>query len=300
MTPNHVPACDRGGSDIPVHARPAPPRRKSGWPARWPRAVAFALGIALIGAGADRSLAQRPSITAPPTIQIEPASQAPLGIRVDPIGSAPSNAFVRMRGFPTSISLTEGHAIAPGAWAIPLFGLASLRAIVPAGVSGRAEILITLVDVDGNTLAQTRTALVIASIVPEKAPPEPPRALPPVATPAPPMSPPKRVVITPPLSAPSMTADARAQAERMLAIATEKLGLGNIGAARGFLQRAADAGLAEAALKLGATFDPGELAREYPMALSSADVKEAKRWYEKARELGAPEADVRLSRLGAR
>jgi hypothetical protein len=299
LTPNHVPARDRGACDSGAHA--APPRRKPGCTARW---LALALGIALAGAAAPQSFAQRPSITAPATIQIEPASQAPLGIRVDPVGSAPANAFVRLRGFPTSISLTEGHAIAPGAWAIPLFGLAQLRAIVPAGVSGRAEIVITLMDVDGNTLSQTRTALIIAAITPEKAAPEPPRALPPVTAPLPPPAPPKKVVVITPPSAPSspppMTADARAHADRMLAIATEKLGLGNISAARAFLQRAADAGLAEAALKLGATFDPAELARDYPMAVSSADVKEARRWYEKARELGAPEAEVRLGRLGAR
>jgi hypothetical protein len=247
-----------------------------------------------VGAAAQPSTAQRPRISAPVVIQVEPASQALLGIKVDPVGSAPTNSFVRLRGFPTSISLSEGHAIAPGAWAIPLFGLGSLKAIVPAGVSGRAEISITLVDVDGNTLAQTRTALVIAAIIPEKTLPEPPRALPPVASP-PPVAPPKRAALQP--LPPPLTADAKAHADRWLAIATEKLGLGNIGAARAFLERAADAGLAEAALKLGATFDPAELARDYPMATNSANIKEARKWYEKARDLGAPEAEVRLGRL---
>jgi hypothetical protein len=242
-------------------------------------------------------------------IQAEPASQAPLGIKVDPIGALPSNSFVRLRGFPTSVSLTEGHAIAPGAWAIPLFGLSSLKAIVPAGVSGRAEIVITLVDVDGNTLAQTRTALVIAPLPPEqkvaalpppekKVIPEPPRALPPISPPPPPVvEQPKQAAILLPSA---MSADAREKAERMLANAEKHLDQGNIGAARSFLQRAAEAGLAEAALKLGGTYDPAELARMAPLLASSADLKEAKKWYEKARDLGAPEAVTRLMRLGAR
>jgi hypothetical protein len=248
--------------------------------------------LALAGAGTHRAGAQRPEITVPPTIQAAPASQVSLAIKVDPVGSLPSNSFVRLRGFPSSVSLTEGHAIAPGAWAIPLFGLASLKAIVPAGVSGRAEIVITLVDVDGNTLAQKKTALVIVSAPPpEKAAPEPPR--PPGIVVAPPV---KKVAPQPP----SLSDDARAQAERMLDKGIKQLAQGNIGAARSFLLRAADA-LAEAALKLGATYDPAELPRIAPVASASlADPKEARKWYEKARELGAPEAESRLARLGVR
>jgi hypothetical protein len=253
-------------------------------------------GLALTGGGAHRADAQRPEITVPPTIRAEPASQVPLAIKVDPIASLPSNSFVRLRGFPSSVSLTEGHAIAPGAWAIPLFGLASLKAIVPAGVSGRAEIVITLVDVDGNTLAQKKTALVIASAPPpEKAAPEAPR--PPAVLVAPPVPPPVKKVAPLP---PSLPEGAKAQAERMLDKGMKQLAQGNIGAARSFLQRAAEV-LAEAALKLGATYDPVELPRIAPVASASlADPKEARKWYEKARELGEPEAERRLARLGAR
>jgi hypothetical protein len=288
-TPNYAPARDRAGSYALVGV--AQPRPEPERPRRWPRALALVLGVALAGGATHWSIAQQratPRISVPPTIQAEPASQAPLGIKVDPADAVPSSSFVRLRGFPSSVSLTEGHAIAPGAWAIPLFGLSSLKAIVPAGVSGRAEILITLVDVDGNTLAYAKTALVIGSIAPSKtATPEPPRALPPVA-------PPKQ-------DAPSvLSAEARAQAERMLANGLKQLDQGNIGAARMFLQRAAEEGSGEAALKLAETFDPAMLARVAPLAIKSADIKEAKRWYEKARELGAPEAEVRLGRLGAK
>jgi TPR repeat protein len=97
-----------------------------------------------------------------------------------------------------------------------------------------------------------------------------------------------------------MSADAREKAERMLANGEKHMEQGNIGAARSFLQRAAEAGLAEAALKLGGTYDPAELARVAPLLASSADPKEAKIWYERARDLGASEAVARLMRLGAR
>jgi TPR repeat protein len=72
---------------------------------------------------------------------------------------------------------------------------------------------------------------------------------------------------------------------------------GNIGAARQFFMRAAEAGLALGAIRLAATFDPVELARLNVQGVRP-DRDEARRWYERARELGAAEADERLARLG--
>lgn len=70
----------------------------------------------------------------------------------------------------------------------------------------------------------------------------------------------------------------------------------NVAAARQFYRRAADMGLAQAALRLGATFDPAEIPLLRATGLA-ADPNEARSWYERARQLGAPEATSRLSRL---
>lgn len=70
----------------------------------------------------------------------------------------------------------------------------------------------------------------------------------------------------------------------------------NVAAARQFYRRAADMGHAQAALRLGATFDPDEIPLLRATGLA-ADAKEARVWYERARELGAAEASSRLSRL---
>ena len=48
---------------------------------------------------------------------------------------------------------------------------------------------------------------------------------------------------------------------------------------------------------LAATYDPRELARAGVQGLLP-NVEEARKWYERARELGAPEAEERLARLG--
>jgi len=264
---------------------------------RWSKAVALALGITLATGGIQWSAAQRrdaPRIIVAPTILAEPASQAALLIQVGPPEALPSNSFIRLRGLPASVSLTEGHAIAPGSWAVPLFGLATLKAIVPAGVSGQTEITISLVGVDGTTLAESRTALVfgtaskLASPL-EKAPAEPPqkRLMPATAPPAAAAKAPR---------IPELSAEARALAERMLAQGARHLEQGNISAARMFFQRAAEAGLAAGALKMAATYDPAELARLEARGVNP-DRNEARRWYERARELGAQEAEERLARL---
>jgi hypothetical protein len=281
-------ARSRPWREPPRHGRP-----------RWLKAAALSLGILLAAATAQWSLAQRsdgPRINVAQSIIAEPDSQTALAIDVGPRDTLPNKSFLRLTGFPRSVSLTEGHAIAPGSWAVPLSALGSLKAIVPAGVSGRNEITISLVGLDGTTLAETRTALVVsaprilaAPIDPR--PPEPKRVAP--APPPPPPPPPTgKAVKVPELS----TAD-KARAERFLALGGRHLEQGNIGAARSFFQLAAEAGLAAGAMKMAATYDPAELSRLEAVAVTP-DRNEARKWYERARDLGSREAEERLARLG--
>jgi len=269
----------------------------------------MALALLLTAGASGPSAAQRsnaPRISVAPTILAEPASQAALSIQVGPPDALPSNTFVRVRGLPGSVSLSEGYAIAPGSWAVPLFGLPSLKAIVPAGVSGRSEITIHLVGVDGTTLAETKTALVVgpANIIApaERAPSERPQ----------PNRPPQRASnLTPAIVPPGklegneqpratvLPPDVKERAERLVVNGDRHLEQGNIGAARMFFQRAAEAGLAAGALKMAATYDPGELDRlKIKVQGAIPDRAEARKWYERARTLGAPEAEDRLARIG--
>lgn len=71
---------------------------------------------------------------------------------------------------------------------------------------------------------------------------------------------------------------------------------GNIAAARLFFERAVDEGLAEGALALGGTYDSRELQRLGAQGLRP-DRDQARRWYEKARDLGSVEAADRLRSL---
>ena len=93
-----------------------------------------------------------------------------------------------------------------------------------------------------------------------------------------------------------------AERERALGLhakGLEQLERGNLFSARKFFERAAEAGLAQGAVAAAGTYDPDELAKLKVVGLQP-DVEAARKWYEKARELGAAEAGDRLRRLGSR
>lgn len=279
--------------------------------ARALRLVASAGSIAtLLGAfGALPAMAQsspRPAITVAATIPAEPASQAAFPIRVGPADAVPRNSFVRLRGLPPMAALPDGHSIAPGAWAVSLSALPSLRITLPAGATGRSDIVITLVAVDGSVLAEAKSTLAIAAArQPDKSQPKLDGAPPPAASilraGVPLQAPPAAAGSSGPVPrfAPqAMTPQDREQALRLLKRGDAQLEDGNVSAARLLYERAADAGLAQAAMALAATFDAEEMAR-LELRGVPPDAKEARRWYERARQLGASDAEERLRRIGA-
>jgi len=123
------------------------------------------------------------------------------------------------------------------------------------------------------------------------APPQQPRA---ASAPAPGVQR-ERATVRPP----ELSGEVRERAAQLVAQGERYLAQGKVGGARLFFRQAADAGLALGAIRLAATYDPGELARLDAHGIV-ADAAEARKWYERARELGAAEAEERLARLGAR
>lgn len=252
---------------------------------------------------------QKPRINIGKVVLVEPASETPMPIQIGPIDAIPRNSFVRLRGLPAAAVLSEGHSIAPGAWAIPLAVLPNLRISLPVGLTGKSDVTIALVQIDGTVLAEARSSLVIAAasmIAPEQTgprersvasvgpPPAPLDASPPPAGP--------RQIPPPAIAAPSTPpplTEEQKRASVFIVRGRTQAEAGNIAAARLFYRRAADAGLAEGALALAATYDPAELAR-LRVAGVQPDISLAREWYEKARALGATEAEERLRRLGSR
>ena len=96
--------------------------------------------------------------------------------------------------------------------------------------------------------------------------------------------------------APILSPQEREGAEKMVARGERDLADGNVALARQFFLRAATAGLARGALLLAATYDPRELARLGVLGVQPSPAV-ARKWYERAHELGAPEAQERLAGL---
>src|SRR5262245_29176785 len=141
-----------------THRRQRPAWRLAMW------AAASVLILLPIGAALAQSQPrQRPGIAIAATIRAQPSGRTPLSIAVGPEDTLPRNAYLRIRGLPQTVALTEGHAIAPGVWAIPLSVLPVLAAIVPIGAEGTSEIVIDLLSLDGKVLAESKTTLVIAA-----------------------------------------------------------------------------------------------------------------------------------------
>jgi hypothetical protein len=261
--------------------------------ARWGLVVVTVAAGAIMAAGprewppsAHAQQAQRPSVGVASIVRAEPASRVRLPIQVGPPGALPKNSFMRIRGLPSAAALSEGYAIAAGTWAVPLVALPTLTVILPAGQQGESNVAITLVSVEGEVLAETAMVLAISA-----------------AASPPALEPTTRLQAFPPNRAgPAPLPQSSAERERALGLhakGVEQLERGNIFAARKFFEHATAAGLAQSAVALASTYDPDELAKIKVVGLQP-NIEEARKWYEKARELGAVEASERLRRLGAR
>ena len=88
-----------------------------------------------------------------------------------------------------------------------------------------------------------------------------------------------------------------ADAARYLARGQEHLGRGDFASGRLFLERASDSGSADAALLLAETYDAATQQRLGGIGIA-ADAKLARRWYQRAAELGSAVAAERLKQLG--
>lgn len=118
------------------------------------------------------------------------------------------------------------------------------------------------------------------------------------------VAPPPLKDVSPPASSEPTQAAAAAQPQRPALSSSEGIlqrGLklwrdGDIVSARAFFERAAEAGSAEGALHAGATYDLHELAKTGAVG-PAGDRELARRWYQRALDLGNTEAAQRLLRL---
>jgi len=289
------------------------PVRAFGWVMQHYRRVAIVIlaGMAaLLGLGnitAAQAQGEGIAINVAAVILAEPGVETPFPIQIATAGVLPKNSFIRIRGLPASATLSEGHVVAPGSWAVPLSALPSLKLAAPITETGRSELTIALVGIDGKVWAETKASLAIISAaalpVESQSPPAQTNvaATGPAGAPPPGLEVPSAGVQTVPgprTLTPLSPKDGE-RARRFVERGNQMMEDGDVAGARLFYKRAADIGLAEGAIALAETYDPNEL-RRWPVRGLEGNIDLAREWYERARELGAPEAEARLRRLTAR
>jgi hypothetical protein len=110
------------------------------------------------------------------------------------------------------------------------------------------------------------------------------------APPAPALEAPSSAAAPAPKPPPDRPHLAAADIAALLARGDSLLGVGDIASARLFYERASDVGEGRAALRLGATYDPGFVDQVHLPHLNG-DVAQALSWYRRARDLGESEAE---------
>jgi len=207
-----------------------------------------------------------------------------LGVSVEP---AEPGATVVVRGLPVGTRLTTGEQTGPSEWRVSAEDAANAVVVPPQDFAGDINLSAELRNASGAPLVTSVMQLAW------KAPPAPAPAPPQIA--AAPASP--EPIAAPPAPrvepAPDLNAN---EAGGLIRRAQEMLAMGDVKGARALLLRATDLRDARAAYSLAKSYDP-ILARQSGAPDTGSDLAQARAWYQKAREWGAPEAQRQLDAL---
>lgn len=225
-------------------------------------------------------------------VPLDPGAETPLEIQLTPGDAIPPKAVLIIRGVPSGMTLSEGRGFGAGVWVLPAAQITKLKLRVPADAKG-ALLAVALAKPDGTSIAEAQLALVPGA--PDVA--QTANAALPKAGRANAVSEPNELHPVPDMPSVRLSPEKRAELMLLYEKGNEHLRLGNILVARQFYLRAAENGLSEAAFAFAESYDPNELARVKIVAGVAADAALAKRWYERAMQLGFPEAAERLSEL---
>jgi hypothetical protein len=246
-----------------------------------------------------------------PSIRLDSATEAPLTIGITPETSIPKQAMLLIRGLPSSVTLAGGRLFDSGVWGVRIADLPRLRIAAGATQTAKAQLAVSLVTFDGTVLAEASTGLSIeprnglGQSVAASVSYGPGQAAPPIRVE------PKVASLTEKASTgstnnaravakPTLTPQEIQQMEVFMRKGVEHMRTGNIPIARQFFERAANTGWGPAAIAMGATFDARELAKMHVVGGIRPEPETARKWYQKAAELGVADARERLEGLNRR
>ena len=205
------------------------------------------------------------ALTAPEEIVAKAGDEVGFAIAIDTDEALPERSVIAIRDIPQGAAFSEGRPYGTDEWSLRPDEIAGLALRLPEDQSGASDIKVELVSADGAVLARTATRLEVA---PNSAP-------------------------TAGLVVRSGEAD---RVEDLMAHGRKMVDVGYLAGARAYYQRAAEAGSGEAALALGATYDPDFVA-EIGVHGAKPDPAAAKTWYDRAEALGLTDRDAKLAAL---
>jgi hypothetical protein len=232
-----------------------------------------------------------------------PANE-PLSLGVN-VNSPTPGATVTINGMPATATLTVGRRMSNSEWRVPAQEISDASIIPPADFAGAMNLTAELRGSDGAALVNSSVRLSWTSATPGgtigvsasaatapsgPAAAPPPQQQQPTASPAPPAA---------TRAEPLMRKIDPNEVAAFVKRAQELLTTGDLQAARLLLRRAAEAHDSRAALLLAKTFDP-IVSKQFGAADPEPDLAQARNWYQKAEEWGAPEAQRQLEALANR
>jgi hypothetical protein len=205
------------------------------------------------------------ALTAPEEIEAKAGDQVDFAIAIDTDEALPERSVIAIRNMPEGATFSEGRPYGTHEWSLRPDEIAGLSLRLPENPSGASDMKVELVSADGAVLARTATRL---NVAPNPAP-------------------------TAGLVVRSDEAD---RVTDLMAHGRKMVDVGYLAGARAYYQRAAEAGSADAALALGATYDPS-FVEEIGVHGAKPDPAAAKTWYDRAEALGIGDRQAKLAAL---
>jgi hypothetical protein len=203
------------------------------------------------------------TLTVPTSIEAEGEKEIPFRIVLNSASPLPLRTTITIAGLPEGTTLSHGRPYGETEWTLRPDEIGDLRLELPKTASGYVNLRTAVVAADGTIIASAATQLNIAAD--------------------------HKVALIARPDETGRIADLIAHGQKMIDV-------GYLPGARGYFQRAAEAGSADAAYALGTTYDPSFI-RETGAQGIKGDVAVARAWYERARELGSQAAQEKLREL---
>jgi hypothetical protein len=203
------------------------------------------------------------ALSAPDQISAKAGETIRFPIAIDSTEALPPRSVIAIRDMPKGATFSQGRPYGTSEWSLRPDEIGDLRLQLPQGEGGSAGMRVELMAADGKVLARAATRLAIASD-------------------------PKAALV--------LRSDESGRVEDLMVHGNKMVSVGYLAGARAYFKRAAEAGSGDAALALGATYDPAFI-EEIGAQGIKADPDAAKTWYERAAVLGVNHRQEGLARL---